>query len=55
MMICKALPDLARSCQRSIMCFDDEVAGRTLRKVLVGALGPPWVSVCEVAQLCPPL
>ena len=37
------------------MCFDDEVAGRTLRKVLLGALGPPWVTVCEVAQLCPPL
>ena len=54
-MICKALPDLALLLSLSIACFDDEVAGRTLRKMLVEALGPPRMSVCEVAQLCPPL
>lgn len=55
MMICKALPDLAPLLSLSIVCFDDEVAGRTLRKVLVEALGSRCMSAYEVAQLHLPL
>ena len=55
MMICKALPDLAPLLSLSIVCFDDEVAGRTLRKVLVEALGSRRMSAYEVAQLHLPL